>query len=541
MVMRDLWASARSVSARPRSAGEQRPHTPGKPPAIGSRVAGKYRVLALLQSGGSGGACVAVDEQAGGPRRLVVLETLRAEPAPSSATIEAFVAEAHLRERMNHPNVVQTYGLVHHEGLPVMVTEYVEGESLATLLALAFGMPEFSLEVRLTILTQAVRGLGYIHQLGNFAGRPSRLVHSNVSPHDIVVGYDGSVKLSGFGSATGGAARWRSHAALAPANLEYLAPEQLHGSSQPSSDVFSAGIVLWELVALQRFWNNLPEYEVRRRLVAFDIPDVARLKPNFGGELARICRQALAPDPARRYPSAAELSIDLERFLVERRALAAPATVALVMKNACCALQREARQTLESALDTASAASRPSETPTEAGIWHVLTRERPRATSTTAAWAAGALAALLIAIVAQRARTPSTEPRDAKPVAIEPASIEPAAMDHQGALGGTVRQPAPLLDAERSGDSSALDAPRPRTSTTTIQTLMPERNPRPPASVASRAKQERPDPGIERRRQAEAEARARRARPAEPSTSIEPIDDGRTPRDQSSLSIRLER
>jgi serine/threonine protein kinase len=519
---------------------------------IGSRVAdsrgaSRYRVLALLHGDGGGHAYVAADERPGSAHRLVVLETLPGEPRPSAAAIDAFVRDARLCERMHHPNVVETYELVQHDGLPVLVTEYLEGESLATLLALAFGMPEFSLEVRLTILMHAVRGLAYIHQPyihqpyihqpyihqpGAVSGRPSRLVHGNVSPHDIVVTYDGGVKLAGFGSTAGSARRRSIHAlspaALPPAALEYLAPERLHASMQPASDVFSAGVLMWELVALQRFWNQLPEYEVRRRLLAFDIPDIARLKPQISGELARICGQALAADPGHRYPSAATLAIDLERFLVERAAVAAPATIALVMKSACCALQREARQRLSSALDAAQGgASRRSEAPSEAGIWHVLTKERPMSSSATAAWAAGGLAALLIAIAVQSARTQPPSSNDVQPIAIEPVSREaaspeaalPEAAPSAGPPLQTVPPPAmpPPALSERSSP------------TTTIQTLLPER-PRPsPASVAPRAK-------------LELEPRARRARRAMEAPSSPSLDEaGPAPRDESALTIRLER
>jgi serine/threonine protein kinase len=509
---------------------------------IGSRVAdsrgaSRYRVLALLHGDGGGHAYVAADERPGSAHRLVVLETLPGEPRPSAAAIEAFVRDARLCERMHHPNVVETYELVQHEGLPVLVTEYLEGESLATLLALAFGMPEFSLEVRLTILTHAVRGLAYIHQPyihqpGALSGRPSRLVHANVSPHDIVVTYDGGVKLAGFGSTAGSARRRSIHAlspaALPPAALEYLAPERLHASMQPASDVFSAGVLMWELVALQRFWNQLPEYEVRRRLLAFDIPDIARLKPQISGELARICRQALAADPGHRYPSAATLAIDLERFLVERAAVAAPATIALVMKNACCALQREARQRLSSALDAAQGgASRRSEAPSEAGIWHVLTKERPMSSSATAAWAAGGLAALLIAIAVQSARTQPPSSNDVQPIAIEPVSREaaspeaapPEAAPSAGPPLQTV--PPPAMPPPALSERSSL--------TTTIQTLSPERPRLSPASVAPRAK-------------LELEPRARRARRPMETPSTPSLDEaGPARRDESGLTIRLER
>src|SRR5690606_16687921 len=132
------------------------------------------------------------------------------------------------------PHLLEARELAWHEGLPVLVTEYVEGESLATLLALA--RPEFSLELRLGVLAAALRGLRHIHQLRDADGRPPSLVHAGLSLHDVLVGDDGSVKLGGFGATTA-AARCRRSAAIAPCNLEYLAPEQLRGPSLPASDV----------------------------------------------------------------------------------------------------------------------------------------------------------------------------------------------------------------------------------------------------------------------------------------------------------------
>jgi len=519
----------------------------GKAPSIGSRVAGKYRVLALLESGGWVNACVAVEARPTSARRMVVLETLRGEQRQSTG-VEAFVADARVRQQMNHPNVVQTYELVRHEGLPVIVTEYVEGESLATLLALAFGMPEFSLEMRLTILAWALRGLHYIHQVHDAAGRPLRLVHTGISPHDVIVGYDGCIKLAGFGSATAGAARGRSSAAIAPPNLEYLAPEQLHGPSLPASDVFAAGIMLWELVALQRFWSDLPEYEIRRRLHAFDIPDVARLKPNFGGQLGRICRKALAADPSQRYPTATELLIDLEQYLAERSAVAPPVAIALVMNAACGQLREEARVTLDEAFEALhGGAPRRSEAPSEAGLWRVLARE-PRASSTTALWAAGTLGALLIAVAVQRTRITAPAARDAGPIASESVLLEgrraaPHGLDPQGRSPlGIEASPSPSAphDGDTTGESPLL-APAGRDPTTAIQTLHPD--PGGEASAASPSSS-----GLARselmalRRKADADARARKARRTADAARGESLEAAERPaQGESSLTIRMQR
>jgi len=506
-------------------------------------VGGRYRVLALLQSGCSGGSFVAVDERATSARRLVVLETLR-EPRPAQEAIDAFVASARLRERMNHPNVVQAFELLQHEGWPIVVTEYLEGESLATLLALGFGMPEFSLEVRLAILARALRGLRYVHQFGDAAGWPLRLVHGSVSPHDIVVTYDGAVKLAGFG--TGGAGRRRTSVAIAPSELEYLAPEQLQGNAEQPADVFAAGVLLWELVALQRFWNHLPEYEVRRRLLTFDIPNITRLEPSVTGELGRICQKALMADRGQRYGSATELSLEFERYLAERSAIVAPATIASVMASACGPLRREARQALDRAFDALHGLTRVSEVPIEAGVWHVPSKERSLS-RTTAAWAAGALGALLIALAVQRVakQRPVSDdavPTGVEPVAVQPVPSEPAALEP---LSVDALPTLPADDARPDGevsqvaDGAALGPERP---TTAIQTLIPdpELSRRGPPGVGTRGVV-RHSLGAERQRAAEIE-RARKVRRPGDAAPGEPSDDSAVaPRDGTPLTIRLER
>lgn len=484
---------------------------------IGNRVAGKYRVLALLERGGSECACIAVEGRSASARRLVLLETPRAEQRHSTGA-DAFVAEARQRQRMNHPNVTQTYDLVLHEGRPVVVAEYVEGESLATLLSLAFGMPEFTLEMRLTILAGALRGLHYIHQVGDETGKPARLVHGGLSPHDVLIGYDGSVKLAGFGGASVGL-RSRSSAAIAPANLEYLAPEQLAAPSVQASDVFAMGILLWEVATLQRFWSNLPHYEIQRRLSAFDIPDVARLEPNLGSPLERICRKALAADPGLRYPSATHLLIDVERYLAERSAVAPAAAIARVMSAACGALREESRQVIDDALEAVHGGSaRRSEAPSVLPFWSVLPGE-PRAISTTALWAAGTLGALLIAVAARHTRLDGPGLREGRPIAGESSSGEgvwlgaPALEPEATASPEAGLEPPPAGDTTATGAaaSAAARLEARASGSTTIQTLPLE----PRSAGASRA--------------------------AGVSGSASPARRDRSSRDGRSLEIRLER
>ncbi|HTV22974.1 MAG TPA: serine/threonine-protein kinase, partial [Polyangiaceae bacterium] len=277
-------------------------------------VAGKYRVVSKLGSGGSATVSLAVAQGIAGFSKLVVLKAIRDTIKPGSRAIDGFLDEARLSARLNHPNVVQVYEVVEHEGLPVIVMEYLDGPPLAALLLEAQRRPDFSLELRLTLATKVLAGLHHAHELRDFSGRPLGLVHRDVSPHNVMVTYDGLVKLVDFGIAQLGTRAERPSKRV-PGKLAYMAPEQMHGVADRRADVFAAGILLWELITLQRFWGVQSEAAVMRQLLAFDLPHRGTPTPDMDADLGAICARALAADPRDRPATAAELQAELEHFL----------------------------------------------------------------------------------------------------------------------------------------------------------------------------------------------------------------------------------
>jgi serine/threonine protein kinase len=305
----------------------------------------RYSRLLELGTTQQSSVWAAVARSADDISQMVVLKGVGKERAGDGEAIQRLIDEARLTARMNHPNVVAMQGLLREGTRPVIVLEYLAGQSLATLLASANDLREFSLELRLAIVARLLRGLDYVHRLRDFDGRPLRVVHGNVSPDNVVVTYDGEVKLIDFGRA-----RVRASALddpLARRRLPYAPPEQFSGAPDLRGDIFSVGVILWELVANRPLWGRIPTPTLVRRLLAGDIPRLRDVVPTVDGELDRICARALAPHPEGRFHSAADLRGELEHYLAVRQAFVADSAIGVLVCNACRDLRRVAQKTLD--------------------------------------------------------------------------------------------------------------------------------------------------------------------------------------------------
>jgi len=315
-------------------------------PSTFARSDEPVRHARLFALGGTGSSSVslAVSQSAAGVCKLVVLKTLGSARSGDAPAAEGLLDEARSTARMNHPNIVQVFA-AHREGAaPVVVMEYLAGQSLAALLDCANNLPEFSLDVRVAIVSRVLSGLHYAHRLRDFDGTPLCVVHGRVSPDNVLISYDGQVKLINFGP---------SRTRVSPAetrisedDIQYLAPEQLRGEPDPRVDVFSIGVVLWEMVAKRQLWERIPTPVLLRRLSAGEIPRLRDAVPGVDAELARITGKALSLQRDGRYRTAAEMREDLERYLTRKRAFVSDSRIAALVCNAC----REQRRYTEQAI-----------------------------------------------------------------------------------------------------------------------------------------------------------------------------------------------
>jgi serine/threonine-protein kinase len=211
---------------------------------------------------------------------------------------------------------VQTNEVGEAQGHYFIAMEYLDGQPLNRLMHRALRMhTQVPMEMYIRILCDALAGLQHAHELTDFDGSALGVVHRDASPHNIFVTYDGQTKVVDFGIAKAATRTAETRAGVLKGKIAYMAPEQARCAEvDRRADVFSIGVVMWELLTGQRLWKGLSDLEILERLMLAEAPRARTLKPDVPPELDAICAKALALAPEQRFQTAAELRDALERF-----------------------------------------------------------------------------------------------------------------------------------------------------------------------------------------------------------------------------------
>lgn len=247
--------------------------------------------------------------------KLVVLKQLRAEFAEEPDAAAMFMAEARVALRLSHRNVIHSYEASSSAGHQYLAMEFLEGKTLSQLLR-AVGYQHIPLPVHLWALCEVLAGLQYAHGLTDFDGTPLGIVHCTVSPANVFVTRSGEVKLVDFGVAKLAGAMAESQAGTSKGKTVYASPEQCLGRSVDSrTDLYAAGVMLWEALARRRRSTSENALSVVQGRRPDSELDLARIKPKLPEALLSIVRKALALEPELRYQSAAAFQRDLRVYL----------------------------------------------------------------------------------------------------------------------------------------------------------------------------------------------------------------------------------
>jgi len=304
----------------------------------------RYRPLTQIGRGAMAEVVLAEMQLAGGVTGLAALKRLWPALADDPELVSMFLREGRLCERMNHPNVVRTYEVVERlEGASIAM-EYLEGQTLARVLNRMVDSGALDLAARLGVLVDVLAGLDYVHELRDVQGTAHGIVHRDVNPQNVFVTYDGVVKVMDFGVAKAATDPYQTRPGALRGKLAYLAPEQALGERvDRRADIFSVGVMLWELVTGRRMWQAMTEASIMRRLAAGGLPSLP-WDPAVPAALAKVCSRALAREPAARFPTARAFAVELRRVMPEvgayqRRQLGSVVALAF-------APERAARRTL---------------------------------------------------------------------------------------------------------------------------------------------------------------------------------------------------
>lgn len=301
----------------------------------GSRL-GNYELLLRVGRGGMASVWVARERaRAAKDDRLVAVKVMLTELADESEFIKMFLDEVRLVRSIRHPNVVDVYDVGEHEGMMWMAMEWVEGESLHTVIAEAGKRRAIPPELAVRIISDAAAGLHAAHELRDMDGSLRGVVHRDISPHNILIGTNGAVKLVDFGVAKAvGRISEATRAGQLKGKFGYMSPEQALGKGvDRRSDIFSLGIVLFELTTSRRLFRGEHDIETLRLVISGAIPKPSMIDPKYPLELERIVLKALERNVSTRYQTAAEFEHDLHAYLKAERLIVPQGGVAGILKR----------------------------------------------------------------------------------------------------------------------------------------------------------------------------------------------------------------
>lgn len=279
---------------------------------------GKYLLLERLAAGGMAEVYLAKSNGAGGVAKFVAIKRILPQFSENQQFIDMFKEEAKIAVNLSHGNVVSIYEFGVENRQFFLVMELVNGQNLRQVLNhIKKENKDFSIDQIVYIIKQVAAGLDHAHRcLDSSTGKPLNITHRDMSPQNIMISFEGEVKVVDFGIAKAESQMEHTQVGTIKGKFGYMSPEQAEGHLVDSrTDIFSLGIILWELLGRDRLFAATNEAATLRKIRDCQIPSLRRLNPAIPAELERICNKALSKDLSLRYQSAADIHRDLNRFL----------------------------------------------------------------------------------------------------------------------------------------------------------------------------------------------------------------------------------
>ncbi len=441
---------------------------------------GRFELLGRIARGGMAEILLARERTQLGVPRHVVVKRILPTAADDEGFVRMFLDEARLLMGLAHPEICHVYDFGKQDGTWFIAMEWVNGAPLAKIAARARKKGGLPPQLVARVIAQVAGALHAAHTAKDPDGKPLGIVHRDVSPHNIMVAYDGSVKLLDFGIAKATLGHDRTRAGVIKGKFAYMAPEQcVGGDLDARADVFALGICLYESLTGRALFRRATEYETLKAVVQDAAPPLRKVDASMPEGLERILKKALDKKRENRYRSAQEMQLALEGWLAEERQVVTGANLARMMRRLFSAEIRKGPD-----LSPIAAAS-PSNAAIEIPDVEIEEETAPSSTGTVLSAITGSLVAhrrpafasllvavaalAIIAVVAFTKRAgepevavapPAVAPhRAAEPAAAAPAPPpEPSVVDEPSSPAVAATEPAPASAAARSESTTRASA-----------------------------------------------------------------------------------
>ena len=296
---------------------------------------GRFELLGRLARGGMAEILLARERALGDAYRYVVVKRILPQSAEDDEYVKMFLAEGRLMMGLSHPNICHVYDVGQDGATWFIAMEWVHGESLMKLIRRArnrgVSVPPL---LAARILADVASALHSAHTAKDASGNPLGLVHRDVSPHNVMITYDGAVKLLDFGIAKVTSSKDHTTTGIVKGKFAYMAPEQCLGRPLDArADVFALGVCLFEALTGRSLYRRGNDYDTLHAVIKEPVPSVRDLDDRIPEALDRIVQTALQKDRDARWQSAQEMQLQLEKFLADERQVVSSALVRKMMRR----------------------------------------------------------------------------------------------------------------------------------------------------------------------------------------------------------------
>ncbi len=291
------------------------------PPADNPNELGDYVLLGLIARGGMAEIYKAKRKGVKGFEKVIAIKKILSGYGEDDKYIEMLVDEAKIAAELSHPNIIQIYDLGRKDNYYFIAMEYVSGKDLREIQGRLREKDQwFPEEISLFLILKILEALNYAHKAKDSHGHALEIVHRDVSPPNILISYGGEVKLTDFGISKASIKMHHTISGALKGKLLYMSPEQARGEGTIDcrSDLYSVGVVLFELLTSKKLFLDTSEMGVLKKVQNGEILNPREINPNIDPALEKIILKSLNKECEKRYLSAAAMIADLETFMVKK-------------------------------------------------------------------------------------------------------------------------------------------------------------------------------------------------------------------------------